>query len=293
MPTIPPNPDRAPLIMLGETVKVVPRRHPGQWIMATLVFLLFLQLVRISIGNPNFQWDVFGIYLFSPIIMDGLLLTLWLTFATMVLGILLGIVVALMRISASPFLAAAASGFIWFFRGTPVLVQLIFWYNMAALFPTYELAIPFGPVLLSGSVNDLISPYTAALLGLGLNEAAYMAEIIRAGIASVHEGQQDAAKALGMRRLQAMRRIVLPQAMRVVVPPTGNQTIGMLKTTSIVSVIALFDLTYAAQSIYSRTYQTIPLLMVASFWYLVATSLLSLAQGRIERHFGRKQGRRS
>lgn len=282
-----------PVVLLGDNLKVVPRRHPLQWIAALLILLLLVQLVRISFDNPNFQWDVFGTYMFSPIIMDGLVLTLWLTVATMAMGTGLGIILALMRISQSPFLAGAAGTFIWFFRGTPVLVQLMIWYNLAALFPTYEIGIPFGPSLFSGSVNDLISPYTAALLGLGLNEAAYMAEIIRAGITSVHDGQQDAAKALGMRRLQSMRRIVLPQAMRFIVPPTGNQTISMLKTTSIVSVIALSDLTYSAQSIYSRTYETIPLLLVASFWYLATTSLLSILQGRIERRFQRQQGRKS
>ncbi len=284
---------QAPALLLDGEIRVVARRHPWQWAAAAVVLLGLAQLARLSVSNPNFQWEVFAGYLFSPIILKGLLLTLWLTSATMVLGIALGIVLALMRISSSLSLSWVAAGFIWFFRGTPVLVQLIIWYNLAALFPTYEIALPFGPPLLSGSVNDLISPYTAALLGLGLNEAAYMAEIIRAGIGAVHEGQQDAAKALGMRHLQTMRRVVLPQAARFIIPPTGNQTINMLKTTSIVCVIALSDLTYSAQSIYSQTYQTIPLLLVASFWYLVATSLLSLLQERIERRFDRRQGIRA
>ena len=273
---------------------VVPARHPGRWIVMVLLAVLGLAVLRSIVTNPNFQWGVVGQYIFANIILMGLLTTLWLTAIAMLLGISLGIVVAVMRISENPIIASFARFFLWFFRGTPILVQLIFWYNLAALYPTFSIGLPYlAPGLLHGSVNDLITPYTAAILGLGLNEAAYMAEIVRAGILSVDGGQAEAARALGMTRLETMRRIVLPQAMRFIVPPTGNETIGMLKTTSIVSVIALSDLLYSAQTIYSRTFQTIPLLVVACLWYLGVTSLLSAAQTRIEHRFNRGHIRRS
>jgi polar amino acid transport system permease protein len=284
----------APRWTQDQGLVVVPARHPGRWIVTAVLALVGVAVLRSIITNPNFQWDVVGQYLFADIILMGLLTTLWLTAIAMLLGISLGIVVAVMRISENPIIASAAQFFLWFFRGTPILVQLIFWYNLAALYPTYSIGIPWlAPGALHGSVNDLITPYTAAILGLGLNEAAYMAEIVRAGILSVDSGQAEAARALGMTRLETMRRIVLPQAMRFIVPPTGNETIGMLKTTSIVSVIALSDLLYSAQTIYSRTFQTIPLLVVACLWYLGVTSLLSLAQTRIEHRFNRGHIRRS
>lgn len=244
-------------------------------------------------NNPRFQWSVVGEYLFDPAVLRGFATTLWLTAAVMMVGVVLGIALALMSLSANTSLRSFSAAYIWFFRGTPVLVQLIFWYNLAALYPSYSIGIPFtGTVFIEGSFNDLITPYTAALLGLGLNEGAYMAEIVRAGLESVPAGQRDATKALGLNRWQTMRLVVLPQAMRFIVPPTGNQTIGMLKGTSIVSMVALHDLLYSVQIIYSRTFQTIPLLLVACFWYLVATTLLSLVQRRIERHYSKGYGAR-
>jgi len=269
------------------TLVVVPARHPARWLGLAAILLLAAAALRLVATNPRFQWEIVGKYLVSPIILEGLFLTLWLTAVTMVVGLVLGTALAIMRLSSNWIVADASRLYIWFFRGTPVLVQLIFWYNLAALFPVYSIGLPFAPPLFEGSVNDLITPITAAILGLGLNEGAYMAEIVRAGILSVHREQHDAARALGMRPRLAMRRIILPQAMRFIVPPTGNETIGMLKTTSLVSVIALYDLLYSAQSIYSRTYETIPVLLVASFWYLVATSVLSILQVRLERRLGR------
>jgi polar amino acid transport system permease protein len=170
-------------------------------------------------------------------------------------------------------------------------VQLLFWYNIAALYPRIALGIPFGPAFVHPDANALITPFTAAILGLGLNEGAYMAEIVRAGIISVPEGQGDAARSLGMTRLETMRRIVLPQAMRVIIPPTGNETISMLKTTSLVSVIAVADLLYAAQNIYSQNFKTIQLLIVASIWYIVCTSVLYVGQYYLERYYGRGSSR--
>jgi len=207
----------------------------------------------------------------------------------MAIGIVLGVLLAVMRLSPNPLVSGASWVYIWLFRGTPVLVQILLWYNIAALYPRLSLGIPFGPTFAQVDANSLITPFVAGMLALGLNEGAYMAEIVRAGVISVPEGQTHAAQSLGMTRLQTMRRIVLPQAMRVIVPPTGNETISMLKTTSLVSVIALPhpELLYAAQLIYSVTYQTIQLLIVASLWYLIVTTVLTIGQFYLERYFGR------
>ena len=215
-------------------------------------------------------------------------MTLQLTALVMLIGTVLGIVVALMRLSDDPLLTFCSHAFVWFFRGTPVLVQLVFWYNLASLFPEISIGIPFGgPKLYAVSATVAISSFTAALLGLGLNEAAYMAEIIRAGLLSVDPGQSEASKALGHRPWQTFRVVVLPQAMKAIVPPTGNQVIGMLKYTSIASVVALHELMHSVESIYSRTFETIPLLIVAALWYLILVSILSVVQHFIERRYAR------
>jgi polar amino acid transport system permease protein len=217
--------------------------------------------------------------------------TLELTAISMAIGIVLGILLAVMRLSPNPLVSGASWVYIWLFRGTPILVQILLWYNVAALYPRLSLGIPFGPQFVHFSTGSLITPFVAGMLALGLNEGAYMAEIVRAGIISVDEGQTEAAQSLGMTRLQAMRRIVLPQAMRVIVPPTGNETISMLKTTALVSVIATTDLLYSVQLIYSVNYRTIPLLFVASIWYVIVTTVLSIGQYYLERHFGRGASR--
>jgi polar amino acid transport system permease protein len=231
---------------------------------------------------------VIGRYFFSRPILSGLALTIELTVIAMAIGIVLGVAFAVMRLSPNPLVSSASWLYIWFFRGTPVLVQLFFWYDISYLYPRLTLGIPY---LLAPFVhlnaNTAITPIAAAILGLGLNEGAYMAEIVRAGILSVDEGQIEAAKALGLSRLSTMRRVVLPQAMRVIVPPMGNETISMLKTSSLASVIAVTELLKAAGNVYARTYQTVPLLMVASFWYLILTSVLTVGQYYLERHFAR------
>ncbi len=277
----------------SDELVVIPTRRKRRWIIPVVLAVVCIQVVRLMAENPRFQWDVIGRYLFDEQILRGLFLTVWLTLTTMAIGLALGTLLAVMMRSSTASTRWVARTFVWFFRGTPVLVQLVLWYNLAALFPVYQIAVPFGPVLLEGSFNDLITPLMAAILGLSLNESAYMAEIVRAGIQSVRADQHDAARALGMTNALAMRRIILPQALQFIVPPTGNEMIGMLKTTSLVSVIALYDLLYSAQSIYSRTYETIPLLLVACFWYLVATSVFSLAQRMIEQRIGRSAGRRA
>jgi polar amino acid transport system permease protein len=245
-------------------------------------------VVYILFNNPNFQWKVVGKYLFSKEILDGVKLTIELTLSAMAIGVVLGVIAALMRLSDNKLLAGAATFYIVAFRGTPALVQLIFWYNLAALFPKITLGIPFfGPDFVSLNANTIITPVIAANLGLGLCEGAYMAEIVRAGIMSVDPGQREAGVALGLTRAQTMRRIILPQALRVIVPPTGNQIIGMLKLSSLASVISVTELLAAAGLIYTRTYETIPLLIVASIWYLALTSVLTLGQRVLERRLGR------
>jgi polar amino acid transport system permease protein len=201
------------------------------------------------------------------------------------------VILAVMRLSDNPLLSGSSWLYIWFFRGTPVLVQLLVWFNLAFLYPKISFGIPFGPSWVSANANSLITPLTAAILGLGLNEGAYMAEIVRAGILSVEHGQTEAAQALGMSRGLTLRRIILPQAMRVIIPPTGNETISMLKTSSLASVITVTELLYAVQLIYSVNFKTIPLLIVASIWYLILTSLLTVGQFYVERRFARGSAR--
>jgi polar amino acid transport system permease protein len=272
-------------------IEAVPVRHPGRWVATAVVAVIVVALARSVATNPRFQWDVVGHYLFTSSILDGLVTTIELTVVAMALGIVLGIVLALMRLSQSAVLSSVSWVYIWLLRGTPVLVQILLWYFIAALYPTVDLGIPFGPSFIHLDANSLVTKFAAATLALGLNEGAYMSEIVRAGIISVDEGQTDAAQALGMTRTQTMRRIVMPQAMRVIIPPTGNETISMLKTTSLVAFIALTDLLYSAQLIYARTYETIPLLIVASIWYLAVTSVLSIGQYYIERYYGRGSAR--
>src|SRR3954468_3258551 len=268
--------------------KVVPLRRPGRWAAGAVLLVLVATLVRTLLTNPRFEWSVVGDYLFSQPILSGLWLTIWLTLASMVIGVGLSIVLAVMRLSDNPVASTVSWAYIWFFRGTPLLVQLVFWFNLSALYPRLDLGIPFGgPAFLHANANSIITPIVAALFGLALTEGAYMAEIVRSVILSVDEGQVEAAQALGMRRSQAMRRIVLPQAMRVIIPPTGNQVISMLKTTSLVSVVAVADLMYTVQTISAETFKTIPLLICASLWYLLVTSVLSVGQYHLERRFSR------
>lgn len=270
-----------------EQLTVVRRRSPWR-IAATLVALVLgAMLVHTLVVNPRFEWGVVAQYLTVEAIVSGALLTVELTVISMVLGVLLGIVLAVMRISRTRLLSGIAFGFVWFFRGTPLLIQLIFWFNLSALYPALSLGIPFGPAFVSGSSNAFITPFVAAVLGLTLNEAAYMAEIVRGGLLGVDRGQSAAAQALGMGRMLALRRIVLPQAMRIIVPPTANQTVAMLKNTSLVSVLGAAELLHSAQIIYSRTYETIPLLIVAALWYLAMTTLLSIGQYYVERRYRR------
>lgn len=264
------------------------KQHPWQIVGALVALILAAQVVYLLFTTPNFGWDVVALYLFEKSIMRGLGVTLLLTVIAMTIGILLGIVLALCRMSNNPVLKPLAAFYIWFFRGTPTLIQLIFFYNLSALFPVLAVGVPFGgPTFAEAPTNRIVTAFLAAILCLGLNEAALMAEIIRGGLLSVKKGQREAAAALGMSPFRSFRRIILPQAMRFIIPPTGNQVISMVKSTALVSVIALADLLYSAQAIYNRTFQTIPLLIVACIWYLVVTSILNVGQHYIERHYGK------
>ena len=271
-----------------DDIEAVPVRHPWRWVAAVVVVIVAASLIRSAINDNAFRWDLFGQYLFDPRIMRGVVKTIWLTAVAMVVGIGLGVVLAVMRLSPNRLVSGSSWLYIWFFRGTPLLVQILFWSFIGALYKRIELGVPFGgPAIINADANSLISATVAVILALSLNEAAYMAEIVRAGIISVNEGQTEAAQSLGLSRLQTMRLVVLPQAVRVIVPPTGNEVISMLKNTSLASVVAFTELLYSVQLIYSVNYKQIPLLMVAVFWYLVMTSVLYVAQYFIERRYGR------
>src|SRR5690606_13793514 len=234
--------------------------------------------------SPNLKWSAVGEYMFHPSILRGVLLTVQLTVLAVTIGIMLGIVLALMKLSDNKILALLSNGYLWFFRGTPQLIQLIFWYNLAFLFPEINIGIA------SWDTNSLITPFIAAVIGLSLNEGAYMAEIIRGGILGVDKGQREAAIALGFTPLQMMRKIILPQTMRMVIPPTGHQAIAMLQVTSLVSVISARDLLTNAQMIYSRNYLVIELLIVASIWYLLLTTVSTLLQSQLEKKYAGRGG---
>ena len=249
---------------------IVRVRHPWRWVAVVVIALYVAEGISFAATNDALRWDLVGGYLFEESILRGLWMTVKLTVVAMLVGLVLGTVLAVMRLSDNPVLRGVAGGYVWLFRGTPILVQLLFWFFLGTVLPEIGLGIPFGPDLVSGETSEVITPFMAAILGLGLNEAAYMAEIVRAGIGSVDKGQTEAAEALGMSPVTTYRRVVLPQAARLIVPPAANQTISMLKLTSLVLVIGLAELTTTAQLIYGRNFQQIPLLIVASIWYLDA-----------------------
>jgi polar amino acid transport system permease protein len=263
----------------------------GRLVLWLVIILVVTDFAWIVANNENFGWPVVAQYFFDPVVMSGLSVSLGLTVIGMLLGTAFGLIIAIARMSDDRLASSFASLFIWFFRGTPLLVQLIFWYNMSTLFPQLSIAIPFGPTLISWETNSVITPMTAAIVGLALNEAAYMAEIIRGGLLSVDRGQSETAQAFGMTRARALWRIIIPQAMRSIVPPTGNQLISMIKATSLVSVIAMADLLYSVQSIYNRTFEIIPMLLVAVIWYLLITTVLNIGQSYIEAYYGRSDRR--
>jgi len=270
-PAAPDIPERA------DTLRIVPQRRFGQWTAAVLVLALLGLAVNSVLRNKAFQWDVVADYFTTDSVLRGLWLTLWLTALVMVLGFALGTLLAAFRMSANPVLRAVSWGYVWLFRSIPILVQLLLWFNIGALYPE----------LFGVKTVNLLGPVEVAVVGLTLHEAAYAAEVVRGGILSVDRGQVEAAQALGLSRWRRWRRIVLPQAMRSIVPPAGNMLIGTLKGTSIVSVIAVSDLLFSVQLVYHRTYQVIPLLMVATLWYTVVTSVLGVGQYYVEKYYAR------
>jgi len=277
----------------AEAIRAVPLRHPWRWIGAAIVVALFALFIYGAATNPNYHWDTYRAYLFDKRISTAAWNTLQLTFWAMVIGVALGIVLAIMRLSPNPVLQSAAWVYLWIFRGTPVYVQLVFWGLFTSLYPHLAFGIPFVHQFVHLNIQTLNAAFFFAAIGLGLNEAAYMAEIVRAGISSVPEGQSEAATALGMSWSMTMRRIVLPQAMRVIIPPTGNEVISMLKTTSLVTAVPYtLDLYETQRGIAGVLYRPVPLLLVASTWYLAITSVLMVGQYFLERHFARGSSRR-
>ncbi|MFD6135680.1 amino acid ABC transporter permease [Isoptericola sp. NPDC056618] len=273
---------------LPEPLHARPVPRPGRWVSAVVVLVLVAMAVNALVTNPNFRWDTVWLYLRDVVVVRGVGWTLVLTFGSMAIAIVLAVLLAVMRRSDNPVMRSVSWFWIWFFRGTPIYTQLVFWGLLSVLYPRLSLGIPFGPEFWTFTTQDVITAFWAALIGLAFNESAYLAEIVRAGLSSVDPGQTEAAKALGMKDAKILRRIVLPQAMRVIVPPTGNETISMLKTTSLVLAIPFtLELTYATNQIGSRIFQPIPLLIVAALWYLLITSVLMIGQHYLERYYGR------
>lgn len=262
-------------------------QRPSGWIWTALIALVVVTGAYSVVRNHNFEWGTVGHYMLSRPILTGLARTLELTAIGSVVGFLGGVLLAVMGLSGAPVAVLASKAYVWFFRGTPLLVQLIFWFNLGALYRVISFGIPWGPAFWHANANDVVTPFSAAVLGLGLNAAAYFSEIVRAGIQSIHHGQTEAAHALGLTKAQTLFSILLPQAMRVIVPPAFNEMIGMLKYSSLVSVLAVPDLLYSAQLIYARNYETIPLLLVVSIWYLVGSTVLTVIQHYLERYYAK------
>jgi polar amino acid transport system permease protein len=264
------------------------RRRPSQVVLVLIIVLLLAMAAHLVVSDAAFQWGVVGKYIVSSSVLHGVLVTILLTFSSMATGCVIGLIVAFLGMSDNRILKCTAVTYIWGFRGIPALVQILFWYNLAALMSHVSLGVPFGPELWSISSNNLITAYSAAVLGLGLCEAAYIAEIIRGGIQGVPRGQFDAAKSLGLSWANTMRYAILPQTLKIIVPPMGNQLIGMLKYTSLASVVATTELLESVELIYGRNFEVIPLLMVATLWYLALTVVLTFGQRLLERRFARE-----
>ncbi|WP_411083694.1 amino acid ABC transporter permease [Streptomyces sp. cmx-18-6] len=266
---------------------VVPARHPWRWVAVAATAILVAQFLNGLITNPGWEWDVFAQFFAAPVILQAVWLTLQLTFYGTVLGFALGIVLAFMRLSASPFLRTVAYGYIWAFRSIPLIVQLLFWFNLAYLYKELQFGIPFGPGFFTFDTMNLVGAVSAAVLGLALHQAAYAAEIVRGGVLAVGGGQLEAAAALGIPKFRQLRRIVLPQAMRSILPNAANEIISLFKGTSIVSVMAIGELFYQVQVVYGRSGRVVPLLMVATAWYILLTTALSIIQYYVERHYAK------
>ena len=264
---------------------VARRLHWGRWVAVALILAVFALLAR-AFAQGQIEWSYVGRFITVPVILAGIVNTMVMAVLAMALGIILGVVIAIMRLSPNPVLASVAIFYTWLFRGTPLILQLLLWFNLALVFPVLGI-----PGIWSGRAVDIMTPFLAALLGLGLNQAAYTSEVMRAGMLSVDSGQYEAASAIGMGRLKALRRIILPQAMRVVLPPLGNEFIGMVKATSLASVIQYPEVLHAAENIYYANSRVIELLIVAGLWYLLVVSILTPLQMLLERFFSRGTAR--
>ncbi|MFD5753492.1 amino acid ABC transporter permease [Streptomyces sp. NPDC127033] len=280
-------PENATVPEISEALRVVPARHYWRWAAGVAALVLVAQFTHGLATNPGWEWDTFFLYLTADTVLKAVWVTLQLTLYGTVLGFALGVVLAFMRLSRSVILQTVAWTYIWAFRSIPLIVQLLFWFNLAYLYQELGIGIPFGPVLWSFDTMNLVGALSAAVIGLALHQAAYAAEIVRGGIISVDGGQLEAAAALGIPRVRQLRRILLPQAMRGILPNAANEVISLFKGTSIVSVMAIGELFYQVQVIYGRNGRVVPLLMVATVWYILLTTLLSVVQYYVERHFAR------
>ncbi|WP_110945982.1 amino acid ABC transporter permease [Streptomyces avicenniae] len=268
-------------------LRIVPARHYGRWLAGAAILVLVAQFVNGLVTNPAWDWPVFFDYLLADSVLRAVWVTVQLTVYGTLLGFALGVVLGLMRLSRSYVLRSVAWAYVWAFRSIPLIVQLLFWFNLAYLYRELGFGIPFGPVLWRVGTMDLIGAMTAAVIGLALHQAAYAAEIVRGGVLAVDAGQREAAAALGIPRVRQWRRIVLPQAMRGILPNAANEIISLFKGTSIVSVMAIGELFYQVQVVYGRNGRVVPLLMVATVWYIVLTTVLTVAQYYVERRFAR------
>ncbi|MDR3660314.1 MAG: amino acid ABC transporter permease [Mycobacterium sp.] len=287
------NVESAPDQLGPAAIHAVPLRHPWRWVGAAAIVVLAGLFIYGAATNRAYDWDTYLKYLFDERVSAAAWNTLQLTVYAMVIGLVLGVVLAVMRLSPNPVFRTVAWVYLWIFRGTPVYVQLVFWGLFPSIYQNIQLGVPFGPSLIHLHLQGLSLAFELAFIGLGLNEAAYMAEIIRAGMSSVPEGQTEASVALGMSWWMTMRRTILPQAMRVIIPPTGNELISMLKTTSLVTAVPYtLELYTRTRDISAVIFQPIPLLLVAATWYLVITSVLMVGQFYLERHFSRGVSRK-
>jgi polar amino acid transport system permease protein len=286
-----------------EAITAVPVRHPGRWVAIVVLAIVAAMFVHMLVTNEAFQWRFMLDNMFRPPVIEGVRTTLIVTVLSMIIGVALGIVIAMMRLSPNPILSGAAWLYTWFFRAVPRIVLLVLFGNLGILFARYEFGVPFDRQIgnligidfngrfFGADARTLITGFVAGVLGLALSEAAYMAEIVRAGMKAVDPGQQEAAQALGMARGSTLRRIVLPQAMRVIVPPTGNETIAMLKDTSLLAFVPVTnELFFQLQAIGARTFQVFPMLVAACLWYLALTSVLMVGQFYVERYFSKGFG---
>lgn len=286
-----PQPDD---VVTSEPIKAIKLRHPWRTVFAVvLIVAVGFFIYDAAVNRPVYNWPEVGKYIFDTRVMSAIWYTLQLTVYSMVIAILLGVSLAVMRMSPNPVVKSVAWAYLWFFRGTPVYVQLSLWGLVGVIYKTIDIGIPFTEAGIQLVTKDLLSFFTLAVIGLALNEAAYMAEIVRAGLLAVDKGQEEAAKALGLGWWHTMSRVVLPQSMRVIIPPTGNEVISMLKTTSLVSAVPFTgEIFMRTKDIAGVTYQPVPMLIVASVWYLVITSVLMVGQYYLEKYYSKGHGDR-